>query len=77
MGQNGRKMLIFGQKCQYLAKNVNIWPKKSIFGKKKSQLLTKIWPFYGQKSYYFGEEAKVLVPTKWKNHVGTLFALLF
>ena len=40
-----------GQKCQYLTKNANIWPKMPILG--------HMWLFFGQKSVFLGETQKL------------------
>ena len=40
-------------------------------------VLGQIWSFLGKKSFFLQEKSKVLLATKRKNHLGTLFALVF
>ena len=45
------------------------WPKMPVLG--------EIWSFLGKKSFFLQEKSKVLLPTKRKTHLGTLFTLVF
>merc|ERR1711973_977936 len=43
----------------------------------KMTILGQIWSFLGKKSFFLLEKSKVLLPTKRKTHLGTLFTLVF
>ena len=55
-----------GEKCEYLAKKVNIWPKKSRFGQ-KCKFLTKLGRFMAKNPIIFGRKQKFWYTLNGKN----------